>query len=178
MARSSTMVRQAVAAMLRLGPLLAVTAAVAAGAAFPLPPSAGGALGPCAVTKPDGNRSPVVNDPDPGGYGNAALWTNLWMWGEGDVAVPADHVRWDGSFGPMKWAWYRHVPGHLTIEGRRLDASAPPLRTDIPPDGYYGDRGFLPVGITFPTEGCWEVTGRVGDASLTFVTLVVPQERR
>jgi LysM repeat protein len=29
------------------------------------------------------------------------------------------------------------------------------------------------VGLIFPTAGCWEVTGRVGDASLTFVTEVV-----
>ena len=26
--------------------------------------------------------------------------------------------------------------------------------------------------VVFPTPGCWEVTGRVGTASLTFVTLV------
>jgi len=30
-----------------------------------------------------------------------------------------------------------------------------------------------PSGITFPTEGCWQVTGRVGEASLTFVALVL-----
>jgi len=33
-----------------------------------------------------------------------------------------------------------------------------------------------PTELIFPTEGCWEVTGRVGDASLTFVTLVVRGE--
>jgi hypothetical protein len=40
------------------------------------------------------------------------------------------------------------------------------------PDGY-GDSGFQSSGITLPSEGCWQVTGRVGDASLTFVTLVL-----
>jgi hypothetical protein len=52
-----------------------------------------------------------------------------------------------------------------------LDGAAPPLSTSIP-DGY-GPTGFQASGVTFPTEGCWEVTGRVGNASLTFVTLVL-----
>jgi hypothetical protein len=44
------------------------------------------------------------------------------------------------------------------------------------PSGY-GDSGFQATGIIFPTEGCWEVTGRVGEASLTFVTLVIASDR-
>jgi hypothetical protein len=40
------------------------------------------------------------------------------------------------------------------------------------PDGY-GATGFQASAVSYPTEGCWEVTGRVGDASLTFVTLVL-----
>jgi hypothetical protein len=74
----------------------------------------------------------------------------------------------------MKWPWYRWVAGTLTIEGRRLDAPAPPLEAWIP-DGY-GDSGFQVSGITFPTDGCWEITGRVGEGSLTFVVLVVYPE--
>ena len=135
----------------------------------------------CPVTQPNGavrpkfgrTEPPQVGDPESdGGYGNATLWTNLWMWGEGEVAVPSSHMRPDGSFGGMKWAWYRYVPGRLTIEGRRLDAPAPPLRAWIP-EGY-GEIGFQVAGIIFPSEGCWEITGRVGEASLTFVTFVIP----
>jgi hypothetical protein len=63
----------------------------------------------------------------------------------------------------------------LTIEARRLDGKAPPLRADIP-DGY-GDKGFQPSGIHFPTEGCWKVTGTVGNAKLTFVTLILRAAR-
>jgi hypothetical protein len=61
--------------------------------------------------------------------------------------------------------------GQLVIEGRRLDGKARPIRADIPSG--YGESGFQPSGIYFSTEGCWEVTGSVGEASLTFVTLVV-----
>jgi hypothetical protein len=49
--------------------------------------------------------------------------------------------------------------------------AAPPLRSHIPAG--YGDIGFQATGIIFPTPGCWEVTGRVGNASLTFITKVV-----
>jgi len=78
-------------------------------------------------------------------------------------------VTGDGKLG-MKWGWRRGVRGQLRIEGRRLDESAPPLRADIPAG--YGDFGFQASALIFPTPGCWEVTGRVGAASLTFVTLV------
>lgn len=76
----------------------------------------------------------------------------------------------DGALG-MKFPWHRGVSGRLTIEGRRLDADAPPLRAEVPSG--YGDRGFQSSYIIFPTPGCWEVTGRVADASLTFITNVV-----
>jgi hypothetical protein len=73
----------------------------------------------------------------------------------------------------MKIAWYRAdgLRGRLSITGKRLDAVAPPLRAAIPSG--YSDTGFQPSGIIFPTEGCWQVTGTVGTASVTFVTRVV-----
>jgi hypothetical protein len=135
----------------------------------------------CPVTQPNGVPRPEFGRTDPpqagshgldSGYGNDSLWTELWMWDVGQVPVPASHLQADGSFGPMKWAWYRHRPGRLTIEGRRLDAPAPPLQAWIP-DGY-GDVGLQVAGIAFPTVGCWEITGRLGEASLTFVTQVIP----
>jgi hypothetical protein len=76
----------------------------------------------------------------------------------------------DGWLG-MKFPWWRAISGKLTIEGRRLDATAPALEADIP-DGC-GDTGFQASGIIFPSEGCWQVTGKVGETSLTFVTQVV-----
>jgi hypothetical protein len=71
----------------------------------------------------------------------------------------------------MKFPWQRGISGRLTIEGRRLDADAPPLRSEVLSG--YGDRGFQSSYIIFPTPGCWEVTGRVADASVTFITTVV-----
>ncbi|MBI4306644.1 MAG: hypothetical protein HY678_10040 [Chloroflexi bacterium] len=108
-----------------------------------------------------------------GRYGSAGLSTVVWPEGT-TVFRPGGpgFVDRDGSLG-MKWPWTRGdgVVGKLTIEGRRLDAPAPPLQANIP-EGY-GDRGFQSTALIFPTEGCWEVTGRADDATLTFVTLVV-----
>jgi hypothetical protein len=88
----------------------------------------------------------------------------------GGVIDGTGFVDADGAVG-MKFGWWRAVPGKLRITGRRLDAAAPPARGDVP-DGY-GATGFQASGVTFPTEGCWEVTGRVAQTTLTFVTLVL-----
>jgi hypothetical protein len=45
----------------------------------------------------------------------------------------------------------------------------------VPTEGYT-DSGFTPSTLIFPVVGCWEVTGTVGEDSLTFVTLVVRPE--
>jgi len=115
----------------------------------------------CPVTHPSG---------DDGDYSNDALQVSLPLngtfvfepEGPGFVAVS------DGALG-IKVLWNRLVAGDLRIEGRRLDASAPPLRAHFTP---YLEIGIQPSYVIFPTPGCWEVTGRVGDASLTFVVLV------
>ncbi|WP_322802069.1 hypothetical protein [Thermoflexus sp.] len=85
--------------------------------------------------------------------------------------TPEYHLQPGGSL-RMKWGWDRvGITGTLQIEGRRLDAPAPPLRADIPPG--YGDTGFQVSTLIFPTEGCWEVTGRVGAHSVTFILMML-----
>jgi len=124
----------------------------------------------CVVTPPNGNTPPGERR-SPFHHGNGILWTALWP--EGKVVFRPGgpgFVLADGSLS-MKFPWWRGVQGNLAIEGRRLDAPAPPLRATIPES--YGDTGFQATGIIFPTAGCWRVTGKVGAASLTFVTLVV-----
>jgi len=145
----------------------------------------------CPVTVPNESQPPVKNFggtvtyspdytgprdvPTPNSYGNGKIWTVLWP--NGTVIFRpggSGFILEDGSLA-MKWLWFRAIAGRLRIEGKRLDASAPPLRASIP-DGYRG-TGIQASGLIFPTEGCWEVTGRVADASLTFVTRVVRVEQ-
>jgi hypothetical protein len=96
------------------------------------------------------------------------------LWPHGVIAASGGFVDRLGRVG-MKFGWWRKVPGRLHITGRRLDAPAPPLQADVPAG--YGATGFQPSGLTFPTEGCWEVTGTVHPASLTFVTFVIKKDR-
>jgi len=99
------------------------------------------------------------------------LWTVLYP--EGTVVFEPGgpgFVEPDGSL-PMKFPWWRRIRGQRRIEGRRLDAPAPALRAHIPSG--YGDIGFQATSLIFSTEGCWEVTGWVGNASMTLVTRVV-----
>lgn len=126
--------------------------------------------GTCPLTLPNGSMPPAGYDVG-ANHGNGKLWTA--MWPHNVVIATPDYIEPDGSVG-MKWPWWRGVKGKLTITGRRLDGNAPPLTAYIPD---YGKRGFQSSGISFPTEGCWEVTGAVGDAKLTFVTLILKASR-
>ncbi len=122
----------------------------------------------CPVTLPNGNVPPGETAQDDNYFGNGELWTALWP--NGKIYMTGTDQNENGSFS-MKWPWWRGVTGELSIEGQRLDANAEPLRAEIP-EGY-GDIGFQVSGLIFPTTGCWEVTGHVGDSSLTFISEVV-----
>jgi hypothetical protein len=127
----------------------------------------------CAITIPNGVAA-GEEQLDPSSYGNHQVSVGPFgLWPDGTVVFKpggAGFVTRGGSLG-MKFGWRRGVSGQLRIEGRRLDAVAPPLRGEVPSG--YGDRGFQASYVIFPTAGCWEVTGRVGSASVTFVTRVV-----
>jgi hypothetical protein len=123
--------------------------------------------------KPASFECPVSQPNTPGQleYKNEFLGTALWP--DGTVIFKPGgpgFVEEDGSL-EMKFPWTRYVKGQLTIDGHRLDGSAPPLRAHIPPG--YGDTGFQSTALIFPTPGCWEVTGHVGNRHLIFLTRVV-----
>jgi hypothetical protein len=104
-------------------------------------------------------------------YGNGQLWVGG-LWPDGVIAAGPGFINKDGSVG-MKFGWWRAVPGVLAITGRRLDAPAPPLHADVSTGN--GEIGFQASGIDFPTDGCWEITGKVGSITLSFVTFVIKQ---
>lgn len=127
----------------------------------------------CEVTKPNGivagSEQANLNS-----YGNQQLSLGPFgLWPDGTVVFRpggAGFITRDGSLG-MKFGWTRGIRGDLRIEGRRLDGAAPPLRSVVPKG--YPETGFQPTYLVFSAPGCWEITGRVGDASLTFVMKVV-----
>jgi hypothetical protein len=166
--RNVPMTRMLVAAV-----TLALALAVSAGKSESA--STTNASGACPVTRPNWTVPPGAGFVAAGfNYGNADLRAQIWPNGTLVAGILPDGgamaiINPDGSIW-AKLGWWRGVPGKLVIRGRRLDASAPPLRADVP--NGYGSLGFQATGLIFPTVGCWRVVGRVGRARLTFVVKV------
>jgi len=115
----------------------------------------------CPVTEVNGGKGGV--------YGNEALEVVLWPHGRMVFGPGSGFVDADGGLG-VKVGWDRKKKGDLEVGGRRLDGHAASAYAYIS-DGY-GDTGFQPIYLVFPTPGCWEIVGSVADASLTFVVLI------
>jgi hypothetical protein len=117
--------------------------------------------GSCPVTRPGGN----VRGAEKGfNLGSRSPAVALWRRGRPPAGPLPDgasyaEIQPDGSI-VAKLGWWHEAEGPLTVEGERLDRSAPPLRSDVPAG--YGPTGFQPSLVTFPTPGCWKVVGSIG----------------
>jgi hypothetical protein len=143
-------------------PTAAVGCPVTIPNASPFPPGGG------SFTSLDGRPSPT--------HGNGQLWVG-YLSPNGVLTVREDGIDRDGSI-ELKFAWARRIVEYRTVDGaltgifagdlsidvRRLDAPAPAARVYTDASGVH-----VTSVITFPTTGCWEVTGRAGTDSLTFV---------
>jgi hypothetical protein len=132
---------------------------------------------PCPVTLPNSNRPPGAS-PSPDWHGNGLLWTSLPR--HGVLAIPPTRVDADGLFDKIGWLVADITLARmLTVRGERLDGPAPPMKLlgvngpgqSSSPTRFRGASMATPV--VFPTEGCWKITGRVQDVSLSFVLKVV-----
>ena len=102
--------------------------------------------------------------------GNGELWV-VGLPPGGVIEIDPKNVAEDGSL-YAKLGWFRAHRGDLHISGERVDAPAPPLRAESTPNA--PDNGFEASGLTFSSQGCWKVTGRIGDGRpLSFVVFVV-----
>lgn len=126
----------------------------------------------CPVTVP--NRAKPPGQPPTGSwYGNGLLWAGLAR--DGIYAVPPERVEQDGSIF-NKLIWVTSPPDRApALSGERLDAPAPPLRVLATNMGSFSNatRPSWATAVLFPTAGCWRLTARVGDVSLTYVVSVV-----
>jgi len=109
-------------------------------------------------------------------YGSNSLWTAVRQNGTWE-ALPhnpegyTQKVFWwrDG------YVWTEEPEPALTVTGERLDAPAPPLNASEATNASASDIGSaMLVGIDLPTLGCWKITGKYGDAELSFVVWVAP----
>ncbi len=109
-------------------------------------------------------------------YGSEALWTSLnadgtWRGLPYQAGGYTQKVFWwrKGYF------WTDEPEPQLSVTGRRLDASAPPLRASKATNAFAQDiQSAMLVGVDVPTFGCWEITGRYGGHELSFTVWVAP----
>ena len=122
----------------------------------------------CEPTLPNG-ETPPGEQSGPTWFGDGSLFTALPL--DGEVRADPRSVRADGSI-DIKFPWWRGpgvgAAGDLELSGREI-ATGATITADIP-DGY-GQR-FQASAITFPTEGCYEITATSADARLSLVTRV------
>jgi hypothetical protein len=129
----------------------------------------------CPVTVVSSRTRPPAPVPRSFDYGNASIAVGL---NPPDGRLVAGRLPGGGRRATInpngsiyaKYGWWRAGDdARLKISGRRLDAVAPPLVADVP-NGY--GTGFQATGLTFPTTGCWRVTGAFKSARLSFTVRV------
>lgn len=108
-----------------------------------------------------------------GSYGNGLLSTSL-----PDDGILVARTGPDGLFQKLGWLPHTAFPDALSVRGERLDAASPPLRVLSVNWGYSKAPGRPEIGswrsaVKFPSDGCWRITGRVKDISLSYVIKVV-----
>jgi hypothetical protein len=123
---------------------------------------------------------PAKTGPDRLWFGTVKLWTNLPA--DGTWSGLPHYTPSDPTFRQKLLFWREgynvrsELPPHLTVTGRRLDTTAPPLAADEANAGWQDDKEhpFIVTAINLPTLGCWEVTGDYHGDKLTFVVWVAP----
>jgi hypothetical protein len=136
----------------------------------------------CPVTVPRGKPPPGLGAraPFPGlgasprWHANTFLWTGLPLDG---VYVPDSRsVAPDGSVEAKLYWFAAVVHGEFSLTGQRLDGSSPALfvhRVNRESMTRFRGSGTWATPVTFPSQGCWRLTARVADVSLSFVVEVV-----
>jgi hypothetical protein len=137
----------------------------------------------CPVTRPPENLfTPPAPYPgtaptdDTFWYGTDALWTvvpktGVWSGLPDNPAGYTQKVLWWRK----GYSWTNEPQPQLTVTGRRVDASAPPLNASRATNAFAEDiQSAMLVGVDFPTLGCWQITGRYAGTELSIVVWVAP----
>jgi hypothetical protein len=105
-------------------------------------------------------------------YGTPELWTMINPQGE------TSGKRWLGGEKTFWWSESFSVMGELepdiTVTAEHLDGSAPKVEAGGPgTNGFNPGLGnFMLVGLELPQPGCWELTARYKNATLSYVVWV------
>ncbi len=128
----------------------------------------------CRVTVVSAATRPPRPVPASFNYGNAKIAVAL---SPTDGKLVAGRLRSGGSRATIntdgsiyaKYGWWRAGSAKPVITGWLVTDPRRHLRASVP--GGYGG-GFQATGLTFPTTGCWRVTGLFAGSRLAFTVLV------
>jgi hypothetical protein len=105
-------------------------------------------------------------------YGTEALWTHLplqknWT----GAGVGQKFFVWSQGFD-----WRTAAHPFLIVTGKRLDGEAPPIAISGGTTALLGAEraAAMLIGVSFPTEGCWELSAYHDNHVLTFVVSIGP----
>jgi hypothetical protein len=141
----------------------------------PFPPG-GGSFAP----PPEGTPATDV----PRTHGAGLLWVG-YLRSDGIIRVADDDVARDGSI-ELKFPWAREVVEYRAVDGAlmpifagELEIEATRLDREGRHAGVYTDASGKHITslVTFPSTGCWQVTGRTGVESLTFTFLLLTESQ-
>ncbi|MBA3376404.1 MAG: hypothetical protein H0U00_11445 [Actinobacteria bacterium] len=119
----------------------------------------------CPTTKPNGNVPPLA----PGSWtgfqwhGNGALWT--WLRPDGILVTNA--------LGGEKKIWIAKESGLFRVRYWMLDPPSSPVTAQVISGTLSGYDGPSWASRMSFQPGCWQITGRLGDVSLSFVVQVM-----
>jgi hypothetical protein len=141
----------------------------------------------CPITQPPSERF-VPPDPYPTFHATGTFWLGsekLWtlrdtdgLW-QGLRTIDADsgfthEIYRDKVFWWRKgYDWRTENPPQLKVNGKWLDAPAPPLYAD-PAQPAFIKLPAMVTGIDIPTGGCWEITGDYQGDKVAFVVWLFP----
>lgn len=130
----------------------------------------------CPVTVADGTRPMAAVDPfeaEAAIYHENGLWVELPVDGileltPDDAITFAPLTGWRST--SVQWLRDDGVDGFVVVSGKLLDASSDLTpQTPLSPQRQYVKVGPVKTGLAFPSTGCWEVTGSVGDHEITWI---------
>lgn len=107
------------------------------------------------------------------------LWTSVRINGTWSgllhYTLADPRFRQKTSWSRKGYAWRTEPNPTLTVTGKRLDVSAPPLAADPAKNAFVErDQPWMAVGIFIPSYGCWEITGDFKGEELSYIVRVVP----
>ena len=126
--------------------------------------------------EPPDSYSPSGPFPNEFWFGSEHLWTALpengtWSGLPKNPSGYTQKIFWWSSLFSLK----DEPEPALVVFGERLDAKAPLLKVSRATNAFAADIGeAMLVGVDFPTEGCWKVTGQYKKTGLSFTIWIEP----